>query len=79
MPATQLAPELGRNITEGLSDAFGWRQGTFEFTPGPAEAGVVDPGLDLAEWIQQRETKTGLRSSGPESSPSRTPPPAKKR
>jgi hypothetical protein len=79
LTATQLAPELGRNITEGLSDAFGWRQGTFDFTPGPAEAGVVDPGLDLAEWIQQRETKTGLRSSGPESSPSRTPPPAKKR
>jgi serine/threonine-protein kinase len=78
LTAAQLAPELGRNITEGLSDAFGWRQGTFEFTPGPAEAGVVDPGLDLAEWIQQRETKTGLRSSGPESSPSRTPP-AKKR
>ena len=74
LTAAQLAPELARNITEGLSDAFGWRQGTFEFTPGPAEAGVVDPGLDLAEWIQQRETKTGLRSSGPESSPSRTPP-----
>jgi len=50
----KLAPELGKNITDGLGEVFGWRQGSFNFAPGVVHPPTVEPALDLAAWIETR-------------------------
>lgn len=53
LTAEQIAPELGKNIQDGLVDLFGWRQGTFEFVPQSVQRPPVTASVDLLQLAQK--------------------------
>lgn len=75
--APRLGAELGKSVADGLVDAFGWRQGSFDFQPAAIERPRVMPQVEIDE-IAQRELSRGkgARTTPPEGTgrPSLDPP-----
>lgn len=53
LTAAQIAPELSKNINEGVIDLFGWRIGSFEFTPQSVRTPSVMATVDLLQLAQR--------------------------
>ncbi len=63
LTAAQVAPELSKNISEGVVDLFGWRIGSFEFTPLSVRTPSVMASVDLLQLAQRDGQRA--RPSGP--------------
>ncbi|MCC7384716.1 MAG: protein kinase [Deltaproteobacteria bacterium] len=71
--APRLAAELGKNVATGLNEAFGWRLGSFDFSPLAVEEERVVPAIDLMLLVTRDTSRSrpGQRPVPPEASTGR--------